>query len=1123
MLLCAWGNARAQVAVPAGAGSYASFPPQSENTDDWNNDGLGDLYQFVYDRPIYVANNRRRSPIPTNDWWTDLIVSGKNCGMLWAYPLSVDPDVNGTKIFFANSFNAEGTNLNNGGYMQVKSEGYTVTKSFAKDWSDWGLTMSMWDSVNNKNIDVTMAHGVPYMWFETKGLSPEFSFGSGAAYLNAAGTGITMPANNSFVVQTDGRYFGVHLPGNTTAEIQGQQFVKIDLGSVQNLSKLKLNWENAYGKGYFFAVSNDDVTYNTVATVTNGDGGIDSLMFNTSGRYVKLGLTERGTIFAFSLYEMRVYNGATLLSQGKPVTVSSTQSPWAFTNVNDGNLNSRWASDGSQVERLVLNTNGTDSYFVVSALPNPAALTSYETYAFNKVTGTKVSWNYDILQGKVSSTWNISTKNLKGLPSGSTMQGFLPHLYLGAANNVNFSANSYLSPRGTMKTAIGSSFTFTYDFTGIVPSFNAPYSNTANAHPYKANPMFDMLTKFSKKTDYGSDTYWGGKDLVNFAKFTLMAKELNHQAYPTLKAKAREALVNWLTYTPGETDKFFARYDRWGACVGFNESYGSASFTDNHFHYGYLITAAAMYGTIDPEFITQYGPMLKIVAKQYANYDRADTTLPFMRTFDPWIGHSYAGGTGSAGGNNQESTSESMQAWIGLFLLGDIMGDADMRAAGAFGYSSESNATLEYWFDWRERNLPPAYAHNMVGILSNSGFAYGTFFSGSPLHIHAIQYLPVNPGFKYLARDSTWAAREYADMMRECAAVDNRQSELDFGDDWAHVALGFRQLFDPGYVAAFMETNLALPTSDPRYIMDYDVAGMTYYYTHARQNLGKYSFQYRTDFPTSSVFENAAGGFGYAVAYNPATTEKVCHVFNTAGSVVASFTVPARTLLTYPSLPTTPLPTGCYGLSPTGASASSGNASLAIDGNTGSRWESSFADPQSITIDLGVPATVNRINISWENANAKNYTLSGSLNGTTWTQFAAKTNMPAGPRTDIIDTLNRIFRYIKLNGTVRNTQWGYSIYEFEVCGRALEVPQGIETQLGNAPETEIYPVPASSFVNISSQKPADYTLSDMQGRVLHQGRLNAGNNNIDIRGMAAGVYIARIGNSVHKLVVEEGK
>jgi len=1113
-LACALWQANAQTPVPVGSGSYASFPPATEYVD-WNNDGVMELDYFVHDRPIYVQEGDNR-PIPTNDWWTSL-VADQYSGFLWAYPLMVDAENYGPRFYFPNNFVADGSNIETGGAVMVKADGYNPTKAVAKDWSDWGVVMGMPDAAGTKNIDVTMAHGVPFMWFETTGINPKFSYEQGGAtYLTAAGTAASFPLTQSFVIQNNGKYYGVHLDGNTTAQIEGQQHVTIDLGTAQAFTNVKLNWEAAFAAGYAIQVSNDNATWTTLFSETSGNGNLDDVTLSGNGRYVRVALFEEGTIFSFSLFEMQVFNGATLLSQGKPVIVSSTQAPFVKENLNDGNLGTRWAADGNVETGLVLNMNNGNGFFVISALPNPAALTTYETYAFNKVVDTEVTYDYNKVAGTVATQWNITTDNLKGLADGNTIQGFIPHLYDNTTNNVNFNGNTYVSPRGPLKTAIGNSFAFTYKFTGVLPSYNSPYSNSADANPYNANVMFNLLTDYSSKTTYGGDTYWGGKDLVNFAKYTLFAKETGHQAYEAMKTKTRNALINWLTYTPGETEKFFARYDRWKAIIGFNESYGSAEFTDNHFHYGYLIQACAMYGMVDPQFLEDYGDMIKLVAKQYANWDKNDTFLPYFRTFDPWIGHSYAGGTSSVLGNNQESTSEAMQSWTGLFLLGDVLQDEALMDAAAFGYISESHATLEYWFDWKQNNLPAAYAHNMVGILSNMGFAYGTFFSASPVHIHGIQYLPVNPGFKYLAEDTGWANQEYSDMMAESLTVEGFDSENDFGDDWAHVALGFRMLFDPEYVADFMAENMELPQSDPKYIMDYDVSGMTYYYTHAGQNLGDFSFAYHTDFPSSSVFtEN--GTFSHAVAYNPTAAEKTCTIYNSSNGVVGTFQVPAYTLKTYPELPTTGQePTGCYGLVPAGATASTGNAGDAIDGNMGSRWESQFADPQWIQVDMGVVSTIENVAIHWEAANAKDYTFKGSIDGVEWTTIGTYTNMATGNRTDEINDINANYRYLRVEGTARNLTYGYSIFEFDICGLAL-----LDADNHQVTQTvTMYPNPAHGSVTVVAEGNTKAVIYNLNGAVVAQQDLLAGENNIKLSGLATGAYLVKVGNKTSRLIIK---
>ncbi|SEB10234.1 glycosyl hydrolase [Pedobacter hartonius] len=1020
----------AQTPVAVGAGSYASFPPLSKLSEERKN--------FIFNKTLYVADEKKKQGIPTNDWWTDLLVNSKNAGSLWATPLVVDPEPNGIKIEFPNKMIVDGGsfNMEHGGNMMILAEGYTPDKAIAKNWSDWGLVMSMPDSVHGKNIDVTMAHGVPFAWVELHGVNPELAFERGVSFTRADGSAVQFPVKESFVAQTDGRSFGIHLDGKSTGEVQGQQFVVLDLGAVQNISQMKLTWEAAFAKGYTVQVSTDSLTWRNAYTEANGDGGLDDFKLTASGRYVKLNFGAKGSTFGYSLFELQVYNGSTLISQGKPVYATSTQDPWFITGINDGDFGSRWGSDLNAKEKLVLNTGGGDAFFVVSALPEAKDLTEYETYAFNKVTDTKFDYDYNVARGKVSVNWKVTTKNLKGQAAGNTLQGFLPHLYADAANNIAFTSHTYISNKGNIKTAVGNTFAFTYDFNGILPSYTAPFSNKSDKNPYNAGVMFDLIGKFAKKNDVGGDTYWDGKNLVNLAKYTLMAKETNHQAYDVIKAKTRSRLVDWLTYTVGENNRFYAHYDHWGAFIGFDESYDSGEFNDSHFHCGYLIHACALYGMVDPEFLTQYKDMIRLIAKEYANWDRKDTTLPFFRTLDPWMGHSYAGGLSSGNGNNQESSSESMQSWLGLFLLGDMIGDNDMLKAGAFGYTTEAYGTLEYWFDWKKRIFPSGYKYNMVAMVWNGGSAHGTYFGGQAEFVHGIQYLPIAPGFSYMARDTTWAKQEYSDLLTEAAAEQGQPSERFFGIDWANVALGFKQLSDPQYVAAYIDENLKLPVTDSTYIMKDVTGGITYYYTHADQNLGHFSFNYHTDFPSSSTFEKN-GKFTHAVAYNPTGSNKRCTIYDAGGNVFDSFNVPAYTLITYPSLPVTgQQPEGCYGVSAVSATASSGNAAAAVDGDPGSRWESNFDNDQYLIVDMGVPTKVNKLTISWEDASAKSYNILGSVDSVKWDTVAVKINLAPGEhgRVDMIDSIGKTYRYLKMDGKERNTPYGYSIFEFEVCG-----------------------------------------------------------------------------------------
>jgi hypothetical protein len=109
-------------------------------------------------------------------------------------------------------------------------------------------------------------------------------------------------------------------------------------------------------------------------------------------------------------------------------------------------------------------------------------------------------------------------------------------------------------------------------------------------------------------------------------------------------------------------------------------------------------------------------------------------------------------------------------------------------------------------------------------------------------------------------------------------------------------------------------------------------------------------------------------------------------------------------------------------------SRSAGNA---VDGNTGTRWSSGFSDPQWIRVDLGASHAINRVLLNWETAYGRAYQIQTSPDGTAWTTVFSTTTGDGG-----IDdiALNTTARYVRMNGTQRATQYGYSLWEFQVYG-----------------------------------------------------------------------------------------
>ena len=119
---------------------------------------------------------------------------------------------------------------------------------------------------------------------------------------------------------------------------------------------------------------------------------------------------------------------------------------------------------------------------------------------------------------------------------------------------------------------------------------------------------------------------------------------------------------------------------------------------------------------------------------------------------------------------------------------------------------------------------------------------------------------------------------------------------------------------------------------------------------------------------------------------------------------------------------------------PTTASSvqsSSFPATAATDGNTGTRWSSAFSDPQWLEVDLGATRSVCQVVLDWEAAYATAFQIQTSADGSTWTTIFSTTTGTGGTQTLNITGSGR---YIRMLGTTRATQYGYSLWEFEVFG-----------------------------------------------------------------------------------------
>lgn len=125
------------------------------------------------------------------------------------------------------------------------------------------------------------------------------------------------------------------------------------------------------------------------------------------------------------------------------------------------------------------------------------------------------------------------------------------------------------------------------------------------------------------------------------------------------------------------------------------------------------------------------------------------------------------------------------------------------------------------------------------------------------------------------------------------------------------------------------------------------------------------------------------------------------------------------------------------------ATASSGTAAGAIDGDNGTRWESAHGnDAEWFVVNLGQSRTFNTVQLRWEGAYGKSFTIDYSTDSTTWNNFATITDqtLVGFPYEQTLDVATPVSaQYVRFQGVARGTDYGYSFWEFRVLNASASV------------------------------------------------------------------------------------
>ncbi len=514
-------------------------------------------------------------------------------------------------------------------------------------------------------------------------------------------------------------------------------------------------------------------------------------------------------------------------------------------------------------------------YFAAAGLPDDKAetlaLLARHAYAF--VTDTRATWRYDSAASQMVATYTASTQVMEG-PDHGPLLALYPHQWFNNASVADKLGPAYDTVRGKLRLLAAAQFKTTRAYTGFVPHWPALAASPRLAEfddHFKRDMRRrrDLMPLKENPDNWRVSVYWQGKGLTKLTQLAAVAEQQGDvSSRDQLLALAKERMEWWFS-GKGKVS-YFMLDKRLGTVSAYPDEFFSVEqMNDHHFQYGYWIRAAAEIALRDPAWAAkeQWGGMVDLLVKDIANTERGAADFPYIRNFDAYEGHSWAVGIGGAGiygaqGNNQESSSEAVNAWAGLILWGEATGNTALRDLGVYLYSTEIEAINHYWFDIHGLVFAPEYKPVETSMLFGGKYAHNTWWTDEPRQIHGINLLPIAPYSTYLGRDAAFVKRNLAAMKVESEAYKKRGKfppNPPPEDVWQDIFAKYLALVDP---------DAALAAWNPRgSVEDGETPSHVLHWLLSLQALGTPDHAVLADTTLYQVFKRADGRRSY-LAYN---------------------------------------------------------------------------------------------------------------------------------------------------------------------------------------------------------------------------------------------------------------
>jgi endoglucanase Acf2 len=214
-----------------------------------------------------------------------------------------------------------------------------------------------------------------------------------------------------------------------------------------------------------------------------------------------------------------------------------------------------------------------------------------------------------------------------------------------------------------------------------------------------------------------------------------------------------------------------------------------------------------------------------------------------------------------------------MDAWTGLILWGAATGDKKTRDAGIFLYVTEKDAIDHYWFN-AYGLYPKEVTVVMDSMIWGSSAQHATWFSGDPICIFGIEYLPMQSGSFYLGTNPDYVKKSVQSLNDERIAWDKTQWEkakdpkpaappVRIGKNmgaWGDLIFMYQALADPAAVLAECDF-------DKQPMEGGNSRANLYQWVHFLNTVGQVDVSVSADTPLYSVFKQ--GDTRTYMVYNP--------------------------------------------------------------------------------------------------------------------------------------------------------------------------------------------------------------------------------------------------------------